>query len=171
MTSRWGPPTWIFFHTLAEKINEEKYSIIFPQVVAILKQICKNLPCPDCSNHATQFLEKVNFANIKTKSDFKNIMYIFHNMVNRRKRRPPFDIKNLEVYSKNNIITAYNNFIAEFHTSGNLKLLADSFQRKIIVNELKKWITLNIRFFICSLQEFIFSLSIQLSGHFYILHI
>ena len=136
MTSRWGPPTWIFFHTLAEKINEEKYSIIFPQVVAILKQICKNLPCPDCSNHATQFLEKVNFANIKTKSDFKNIMYIFHNMVNRRKRRPPFDI------------TAYNNFIAEFHTSGNLKLLADSFQRKIIVNELKKWMTLNIRFFI-----------------------
>ena len=148
MTSRWGPPTWNFFHTLAEKINEEKFPIIFPQVVLILRQICKNLPCPDCANHATQFLEKVNFANIKTKSDFKNIMYIFHNMVNRRKRRPSYDIKNLEVYSKNNIISAYNNFIAVYHTNGNLKLLADSFQRKIIVNELKKWMTMNVRYFI-----------------------
>ena len=148
MTSRWGPPTWNFFHTLAEKINEEKFPIIFPQVVLILRQICKNLPCPDCANHATHFLEKVNFANIKTKSDFKNIMYIFHNMVNRRKRRPSYDIKNLEVYSKNNIISAYNNFIAVYHTNGNLKLLADSFQRKIIVNELKKWMTMNVRYFI-----------------------
>jgi hypothetical protein len=148
MVSRWGPPTWNFFHTLAEKINEDKFSAVFPQVVTILKQICRNLPCPDCANHATQFLEKVNFANIKTKSDFKNIMYFFHNTVNRRKRKTPFDMKNLELYGKNNIITAYNNFIAVYHTSGNMKLLADSFQRKIIVNQLKKWMVANIQFFI-----------------------
>ena len=148
MTSRWGPSTWTFFHTLAEKINEDKFSIIFPQVVSILKQICRNLPCPDCANHATQFLEKVNFANIKTKTDFKNIIYIFHNMVNRRKRKPPYDIKNLDIYAKNNIINAYNNFIAVYHTSGNLKLLADSFQRKIIVNQLKQWMTTNILYFV-----------------------
>jgi len=148
MVSRWGPPTWNFFHTLAEKINEDNFSTVFPQVVSILKQICKNLPCPDCANHATQFLEKVNFANIKTKSDFKNIMYFFHNTVNRRKRKTPFDMKNLELYGKNNIITAYNNFIAVYHTSGNMKLLADSFQRKIIVNQLKKWMVANIQFFI-----------------------
>jgi len=148
MVSRWGPPTWNFFHTLAEKINEDKFSTVFPQVVSILKQICRNLPCPDCANHATQFLEKVNFANIKTKSDFKNIMYFFHNTVNRRKQKTPFDMKNLELYSKNNIITAYNNFIAVYHTSGNMKLLADSFQRKIIVNQLKKWMMANIQFFI-----------------------
>jgi len=148
MVSRWGPPTWNFFHTLAEKINEDNFSAVFPQVVSILKQICKNLPCPDCANHATQFLEKVNFANIKTKSDFKNIMYFFHNTVNRRKRKTPFDMKNLELYGKNNIITAYNNFIAVYHTSGNMKLLADSFQRKIIVNQLKKWMVANIQFFI-----------------------
>jgi len=148
MVSRWGPPTWNFFHTLAEKINEDKFSTVFPQVVSILKQICRNLPCPDCANHATQFLEKVNFANIKTKSDFKNIMYFFHNTVNRRKQKTPFDMKNLELYSKNNIITAYNNFIAVYHTSGNMKLLADSFQRKIIVNQLKKWMVANIQFFI-----------------------
>ena len=148
MVSRWGPPTWNFFHTLAEKINEDKFSTVFPQVVSVLKQICRNLPCPDCANHATQFLEKVNFANIKTKSDFKNIMYFFHNTVNRRKRKTPFDMKNLELYGKNNIITAYNNFIAVYHTSGNMKLLADSFQRKIIVNQLKKWMMANIQFFI-----------------------
>ena len=148
MVSRWGPPTWNFFHTLAEKINEDKFSTVFPQVVSVLKQICRNLPCPDCANHATQFLEKVNFANIKTKSDFKNIMYFFHNTVNRRKHKTPFDMKNLDLYSKNNIITAYNNFIAVYHTSGNMKLLADSFQRKIIVNQLKKWMMANIQFFI-----------------------
>jgi hypothetical protein len=57
-------------------------------------------------------------------------------------------MKNLELYGKNNIITAYNNFIAVYHTSGNMKLLADSFQRKIIVNQLKKWMMANIQFFI-----------------------
>lgn len=149
MTKKWGPPTWTLFHMLAEKINEEAFSQVFPGLLSFIIQICNNLPCPDCSQHAGQFLAKVNFATIKTKNDFKNIMFIFHNAVNHRNKKPQFNIADLSKYvTGGNIIDAYNNFIAVFQTNGNMKLLADSFQRKRIISEFKKWVIANIRHFI-----------------------
>ena len=54
----------------------------------------------------------------------------------------------LEKYKSNNTVERYNHFIAHFKTKGNMKLLADSFQRKLLINDFKKWMMLNIRFFI-----------------------
>jgi len=142
--NQWGPPTWMLFHCLAEKIKEEKFSIVAPQLIFFIKKICTNLPCPDCSMHATSFLSKVNFNYIKTKSDLKNLIYAFHNIVNRRKNKPLFNVSNLTNYSNVNLINAYNNFISIYNTRGNMKLLADSFQRKMIVTELRKWFMANI---------------------------
>lgn len=145
----WGPPIWTFFHTLAEKINEDNFHNIFPMLFLYIKRICSVLPCPDCSRHATIFLAKVNPSGIRNKNDFRNIMCIFHNVVNKRKNKPIFDSSNLtNTYSNNNIIVTYNNFIASFHTKGNMKLLAETFQRQMLINEFKKWFLLNIRFFI-----------------------
>jgi hypothetical protein len=55
----WGPPIWILFHTLAEKINESDYSRIGLELYGYIRQICNYLPCPDCSQHATRFLSTV----------------------------------------------------------------------------------------------------------------
>ena len=146
--NEWGPPIWTFFHTLAEKIHEDAYAELMPQLVAYIKKICVYLPCPDCSQHAGQFLAKVNFSTIKTKNDFKNIMFIFHNMVNHRNKKPQFNIADLSKYANGgNIIDAYNNFITVFQTNGNMKLLADSFQRKRLISEFKKWLIANIKHF------------------------
>ena len=74
--SQWGPPTWIFFHTLAEKIKDDQYNVIGKQVIYYIIQICNNLPCPECSVHAKQFWSKVNVDKVNTKTDLINLCFI-----------------------------------------------------------------------------------------------
>lgn len=144
----WGPPTWILFHTLAEKIHEDTFPILGSQLFFHIKKICANLPCPECSQHASAFLAKINFNGIKSKSEFKEMICFFHNTVNFRKKKPIFNPIGLDKYKKVNTITAYNNFVAVYHTRGNMKLLADSFQRKIVLVDFKKWLMNNIQSFL-----------------------
>jgi hypothetical protein len=145
----WGPPIWTFLHALAEKVNENRYIEIAPQLFFFIRKICRYLPCPDCSQHASQFFSRVNFASLKTKDDFKNILFMLHNAVNRRKFKPYFPHASLtEAYSNKKIVPVYNDFIRVFHTRGNMRLLAESFQRNMIVRDLKKWLTTNIAAFI-----------------------
>jgi len=88
--NKWGPPTWTLLHTLAEKITETGYQRIGMQLFGQIYRICNSLPCPDCADHATRFLAKVNVSALKTKTDLKNILYVFHNVVNVRKRNRLF---------------------------------------------------------------------------------
>ena len=60
--AQWGPPTWILLHAIAEKINESFFPDISVQLFQIISQICKNLPCPECAAHATQFLNSVKMT-------------------------------------------------------------------------------------------------------------
>jgi hypothetical protein len=143
----WGPPIWMLFHSLAEKIKEEKFSEIGHQLFNIIKKLCSNLPCPECSMHATRFLSKVNFSLIKTKTEFKHMLYIFHNVVNKRKNKPLFNVLGIANYSTTNLVLAFNNFINVYHTRGNMKLLADSFQRSIIIKEFRTWFMANFKNF------------------------
>ena len=78
----WGPAVWTLFHTLAEKVTDQAYPFVKAQLFAQIKRICGFLPCPECSSDATNFLAKVNISDLKTKVDFRNTFYLFHNMVN-----------------------------------------------------------------------------------------
>ena len=142
--STWGPPIWNFLHTLAAKIREDKYTETAPQLFFFIQKICANLPCPECSQHAKIFLGRVVFKKVATKADLINLLYIFHNAVNRKKMKPSFPKDQINKYSQNNLIHSYNHFISAFNTKGNMKLLADSFQRKLILQEFKKWIIQNL---------------------------
>jgi hypothetical protein len=143
----WGPPVWNFFHVLTYKIKEENFSNIFPTLFEYIRLICKNLPCPDCSMHATQFLNRVNPSGIKTKQDFINLFFFFHNAVNKRKQKPLFNYENLSQYENQNVISAFNGFIRVFNTKGNMRLLAESFQRQLTLNKFRKWFLNNIQQF------------------------
>lgn len=146
--NEWGPPTWTLFHTLAEKINEELFPTLMPELIFNIKKICTALPCPECSQHAVNFWRKININGINNKTDLKNMLCLFHNIVNKRKNKPLFDNENLtSSYSNNNIINVYNNFVAVYQTRGNMQLLADSFQRKLILVAFKKWIMANFKNF------------------------
>jgi hypothetical protein len=143
----WGPPIWTLFHTLIEKIKEEHFKEIYIDLFHFIKQICKYLPCPDCSQHATSFLSKIKPEHISNKNDFKNMLYVFHNKVNVRKQKQIFQYSEMNKYTNLNIITVYNKFISVYNNKGNMKMLTESFQRQFIIKNFKEWIIKNIHCF------------------------
>jgi len=140
----WGPAIWNLFHTLIEKVNENAYPYISKQLFNIIVRICKFLPCPECSNDASLFLAKLKIENLKTKRDFKNTFYLFHNYVNAKKKKPLFNYANINVYKRYKLIQIINNFILAYNTKGNMKLLAETFQRQFVVKDFKAWFIANI---------------------------
>ena len=143
----WGPIVWTFFHVLAQKVKDENFSIIKVPLFEWIKSICKTLPCPDCSQHATFILNNVLIEKITTKQDFCGFLWTFHNIVNKRKQKPLFNISELIQYEKRNLIQCYNNFAAVYQAKGNGKLQTDSFQRRLVASQFKVWILANIRYF------------------------
>jgi hypothetical protein len=143
----WGPAVWNLFHTLIEKVNEQAYPYISRQLFRIFVRICKFLPCPECSNDSSMFLAKIKIENLKTKNDLKNTFYLFHNYVNAKKRKPLFNYSYMSVYKRYKLIQIVNNFFISYNTKGNMKLLAESFQRQVVVKDFKNWFTSNIRAF------------------------
>jgi hypothetical protein len=144
----WGPAIWRLFHTLASHINDNLYHHIYTQLFFQIQRICKFLPCPECAQDASTFLAKVKLSDLKTKKDFINIFYLFHNYVNAKKRKPLYNYININIYSNYRIINVVNNFIAVYNTKGNMKLISESFQRQFVIKDFKNWIMNNIKFFI-----------------------
>jgi len=147
MSGVWGPPIWTLFHALAEKIHEDKFPILKNALFHHFKSVCYNLPCPTCASHAKVFLSKINFAKINDKATFQNFLHTFHNTVNTRKKLPIFDKSRLIEYNNINLASAFNNFLLVYNTKGNMMLLADSFQRSMILKNFKAWFFYNIAAF------------------------
>ena len=143
----WGPPIWKFLHTLAEKIQEDKYSTLSAALIFHIRRIVAYLPCPDCSRHATSFFSKLPPNKIKTKTDLKNALFVLHNLVNQRKHKPLAEISILDTYRDKTVVQTYEEFIKVYKTRGNMELLTESFQRQLVVSGLKKWLLTNIRAF------------------------
>ena len=144
----WGPAIWTLFHTISEKINENAYPYVVHSMFTIIRRICSFLPCPDCSRHASSFLAKINIRDYKTKNEFKNMIYLFHNSVNAKKRKPLFNYANMNKYTKLNLQIVINNFIANYNTKGNMKLLTESFQRTIVIKDFINWFKFNSKAFL-----------------------
>jgi len=145
--SQWGPPTWLFMHTLAEKIKEDSYPIIGKQLIYNIIQICNLLPCPDCSEHSKTFWSNVKVSNIQSKTDLINLLFVFHNCVNKRKQLKPFQYDDLQYYKSRNIVETFNNFAKNFNTKGNMNLLTDSFHRTRLLGSLRMWVINNLNHF------------------------
>ena len=144
----WGPAVWNLFHVLCEKLNENAFHSIGPSLFNIIVRICKFLPCPDCASDAGKFLANIKISDIKNKSDLKNTFYVFHNYVNNKKRKRLFNYSNISSYANYNLINVINNFIANYHTKGNMNMLTESFQRQFVINDFKKWISYAFKAFI-----------------------
>jgi len=85
---------------------------------------------------------------LKTKADFKNTFYLFHNSVNTKKRKRLFKYSSLEVYGSYRLVGVVNNFIAKYNTKGNMRLIAESFQRQLVIKQFRSWFVGSIRAFI-----------------------
>lgn len=146
---KWGEPTWFFLHTMAEKVKPEYFDTIRQGFLGQISAICRNLPCPDCANHAARYLDGSNFNRIQTKDDLINFLYDFHNAVNTKKGIPLFPKEQLhEKYSKANTVNIINYFIVHFtDKSKSIRMISNDMYRARIINTLKTWLNANIQFF------------------------
>jgi hypothetical protein len=134
-----GAPTWYLFHTLAEKVREDSFHLIRKELLDIIYTICTNLPCPDCANHATRFMQGVNYDTILTKEDFKELLFKFHNSVNSKKGFPIFSRSELDdMYSRANTANVIQNFYNNFQST-NMKVTTNSFYRATSISNIKSW--------------------------------
>lgn len=143
---KWGEPTWYFFHTLAEKVKPSSFAKVRSELLSLITLICNNLPCPVCTEHAKQYLNGINYNTIQTKEHLKQLLFEFHNVVNKRKGYPEFNRGLLdEKYSKAITVNIVHNFMTvyEKRTRG-FKLLSDEIQRSRIMEHLKVWLIANL---------------------------
>ena len=143
---KWGEPTWYFLHTIAEKIKEEYFDQTKTELFEIVRTVCRTLPCPDCARHASEYMDKINFYNIRTKTDLQRMLWIFHNEVNQRKGFPMFPYESLgEKYSRaitRNIIQEFIRVHEDKHAS--FRMIADDFYRRKITASFKTWFITHI---------------------------
>ena len=146
---RWGPPTWFLFHTLAHKIKDEYFSKIKTEFLTNIVTICRNLPCPKCADHATEYMSKLNLSAIQTKDDLKNMLFKFHNDVNVRTGAPLFEYNDLnDKYNSAITINIIQNFFVFFKDkSFNVTAIANSMHRDRITATLMVWFQNNIQYF------------------------
>ena len=146
---KWGQPTWFLLHTLAEKVKPEVFYFLCKPLLNIIFKICNNLPCPDCANHATKFMQGLNLNTITSKEQLKNMLWHFHNVVNEKKKYPILPRQYLdEKYASANTVNIIRNFIYYFEQRNTgMHLSANKFNRDINVEAIKKWLAENIQYF------------------------
>lgn len=143
----WGPSVWGFLHTLAAKISDEGYIQLRTEIYNMVYKILVLLPCPECSHDATAHFKTVPAHFLRDRTTFCNAIYLLHNKINVKLKKPLFNASHLSVYSHSNIINAYNNFTRVFNTTAS-RLMNENLHRRMFVGNLHKWLMTNIRFFI-----------------------
>ena len=128
----WGNNIWYLFHALSYKIKEESFLILKNDLIEIFKNICKNLPCPDCSKDAMNVIGKIDFNTVNTKENFKLMLFNFHNYVNRKLKKKEFKYEDFDNKYKNaNIHNLIYNFNIIFNSkASNPHMISNTFLRK-----------------------------------------
>lgn len=146
----WGAPIWTLFHTLAEKTTDETFAIVGKDIVDIISKICNNLPCPSCTEHATDYMLKNKFNNINSRDALREFLFKFHNDVNKRKNVPLLEIGELsDMYAEKEIVLVIRNFMNAFKDKHfSIRMIANDFHRNRVINYLSVWFNSNIQHFI-----------------------
>jgi hypothetical protein len=146
----WGEPTWALFHVLAEKVKDKEFERIRLELLEVIYMICSNLPCPDCANHAAMYLNDIRYKNIQTKEQLKNMLWTFHNVVNKKKNFPQFPRDQLETkYAAYPLIPVLHAFMVKFQDKHrSIRMISDDFHRSKIAGKLKGWFNDHISSFV-----------------------
>ena len=141
----WGNAVWLLFHTLAEKIKEEHTGEI-NVLLTHITNICGNLPCPDCQQHASRVMTSVNRANIaSSKQSLIDFLWSFHNSVNQRTKTAFYPKESLEMYKRANTQNVIKNFITIMTaTSNNSRTMLNGFHRNLYMKQFIEYIKTNL---------------------------
>lgn len=145
----WGPAIWYFFHSIAEKIIDNRFYSIREELINYIKAVCANLPCPECSNHAMMYMRKIDDSKIRTPEDLRQMLFIFHNSVNQRLGKPQYSyVECREKYKNVNLNNAFTYFFKYFEDSHKtVHMLSNDMFTKRLSKQLRGWIKSNIECF------------------------
>jgi hypothetical protein len=127
LIQQWGNAAWFLFHTLSYKLKDEYNT---PNEIAnlrkILINICFNLPCPVCSEHAKNKINQVNLNEISSKEILMRFFYELHNTINHDLNKSIYsydEFKNKYGQANTGAIVSY--FIQIFRNinAGNFKII------------------------------------------------
>ena len=147
MSKSWATPTWYFFHSFAEHIDNEFYKANRFEICDMLRNICSNLPCYDCTLHAIQYTKNtLSGKYIPDKESLKHYFFTFHNSVNMKTRKGKFS--NYDMYKKSKLEYITKLFVDKFGGSKNLQRgFSDSLNRRRICKDITKFLTKNNKYF------------------------
>ena len=137
MSIKWGPSTWLLLHSLSFKVKEEEFDSVKLELIDIFKQTCSVLPCPYCQKHAKEYITSKDFNKIKSKQDFIDMLWVFHNIVNVKTGKKVYNREDLKVYEnavlKNVVINFQRVFMKPIN---NQRLLMDTLGRERVIQRL-----------------------------------
>lgn len=142
---RWGAPTWTLFHVMAAQISPQQFPYVRDGLLEVITAICGNLPCPDCSSHASEYLRKINYSLIRTPDNLRAMLYEFHNSVNIRKGVAFFPSEHLAMYNRMDIrevVYRFMHFFENRHTN-NSKMMVHAFSRGLHAQRIREWFNTN----------------------------
>ena len=145
----WGPCIWKTLHVLTVKIKDDAFKQHHQGLIELIILICNNLPCPNCSTHAQGLIRKFNLKGIKTKDDLIRFVFLMHNEVNKRLKKPLYLYENIkEQYGNTNtrdvLLDYYNkNIQIKFGE----RMMLHSFHKKLFLKIFKSYMQKNIHLF------------------------
>jgi hypothetical protein len=147
--TEWTHATWNLFHSIPEKIKKEEFEHLRDDIIHFIKGICNRLPCPECAVHAGIFMNNVNTNNIRSPEELKKVMFIFHNNVNKKTKKPIQNEDVLEKYKHMKFHNVLNNFFGTFtnSTKGNFTFMSENYNRKVFLDTFIVFIQKNINRF------------------------
>lgn len=141
----WGAPIWIFMHTLSAKIKPDCYLELRDSLWTMLERICQNLPCPDCSAHATEYIRNIRKHTLSTSAEFEWMLFVFHNTVNARKLVPLFSEDSFHtLYSEKRWDEVFPPFMKTMQYSyGSMLNMMHNDSRKMLTKNIVDWFRQN----------------------------
>ena len=148
--SIWGPCVWYLFHTLAYKVVPSDFPEIKSELIQFIQRICSNLPCPECTQHATQYMNQNTrkLSAIQTKEQLQYFLIDFHNAVNVRKGKPVFTYEQAadkyKLAKTSDVVQYFFRIYGDKGHGGNIKMFANNgFHKQILMSEFSAWMVRN----------------------------
>ena len=144
----WGNATWFMMHTLAQKLKPE-YSSSAHVIVRQFENICRNLPCPDCAQHASQMFATANLGAVVDKESLIKFLFEFHNIINNRLGKQQLTLEQCqEKYTNGHTIPILQHFFAVLRSlRSHDRAMVHGFRRQQCIQQFATFIDHNMHFF------------------------
>ncbi len=139
--SVWGPATWMLMHSMVLKINDNITTSQLNDLKGIIRNICTNLPCPYCTQHALSYLNSNKFDLISTIYGLRIFMHTFHNNVNIRLKKPTITYEeHIVLYSRMNLKIVLENMLTIYkNMNASVTMMLYSYYRGRLVQDVNQY--------------------------------